>query len=262
MLLLRLLITPAAVLAASLAQRRFGPAVSGRIIALPLTTGPFLLLLGMQSGTAATAHAAAGVVFGELSVAAFCASYGLLARRRPVSTALATSVVAALMCSAVAVLEHGLAIWLAAPMVIATCLAFAVMQPPAVNRGVTARAARAWEIPLRIVLTTAIVATLLGLSTVLGPVVAGTLSTLPVILSVMVPATHVSDGANAATAIARSTLITLPATTASVCVVGLGLVPLGPVAAIALALVALIATDLAAVNAIGTYDRRVTPALA
>ena len=261
MLLLRLLITPLAVLAASAAQRRFGPTVGGRIIALPLTTGPFLLLLGMQSGSTATAHAAAGVVFGELSVAAFCACYGLLARREGVRSALTTSVVVALLCSALAVLGHGLAIWLAAPMVIGTCVAFAVMQRPAGDRsGVRARTARAWEVPVRMVLTTAIVATLLGLSTVLGPVVAGTLSTLPVILSVMIPATHVSDGPGAATAIARGTLITLPATTASVCVVSLGLVPLGPLVAVGLALLALIAIDLAAVNAIGTYDKRVAPA--
>jgi hypothetical protein len=114
-------------------------------------------------------------------------------------------------------------------------------------------------VPLRVVLTTALVATLLGLSTVLGPILAGILATLPVILSVMVPATHLRDGAGAAAAIARATLVTLPATTAGVCAVGLVLVPLGAAAAATLGLAALITTDITTSAVIHSLDQRTSP---
>jgi hypothetical protein len=237
---LRLLITPAAVLTTSAAERRFGPAAGGHIVALPLTTGPFLLLLGLKSGPAMAAHAAVGVVVGELSVMAFCACYGLLTHRRDAPVALGWSLAAALGCALLAALGHHVAIWLAALLVAGTCLGFAALQPAPAGRDTPARTARAWDVPLRVGLTTAIVATPLELSAVLGPILAGTLATLPVILSVMVPATHLRDGASAATAVARGTLVALPATTAEVCMVGLVLVPLGPVATATLGLAALI----------------------
>lgn len=260
MLLLHVLLTPTAVLVASVVQRRFGPAVGGHVLALPLTTGPFLVLVGLRSGAAATAHAADGVVIGELSVMAFCACYGQLAQRRAVPAALGCSIAATLGCALLAALGHGLATWLAAILVASTCLGSAALQPSLARRVSPIRKPRAWELPVRVVLTTAIVATLLGLSAALGPTLAGTLATLPVILSVMVPATHARDGANAATAIARSTLVGLPATTAGVCVVGLILVPLGAVAATVLGLAGLIATEFAASAMIRSLDQRTAAA--
>lgn len=259
MLVLRLLITPAAVLAASAAQRRFGPAVGGHIVALPLTTGPFLLLLGLKSGAATTAHAAVGVVLGELSVMAFCGCYGLLAHRRNVPAALGWSLAAALGSALLAALGHDVAIWLAALFVAGMCLGFASLQSAPTRRDAPVRTAHAWEVPLRVALTTTVVAALLGLSAVLGPILTGTLATLPVILAVMVPATHRCNGASAAASLARATLITLPATTAGVCVVGLVLVPLGAAEASALGLAALVATDFTTSTLIRSLDQRTAP---
>ncbi len=252
---MRLLLPAAAVLAASLAQRRFGPAVGGRIVALPLTTGPFLLLLGLQSGTAATAHAASGVVVGELSVMAFCATYGLLASRRSLRRAYAWSVLTALGCAAFAVLASSMSMTLAAVAVVLTCFGFAAAQRDPATVPVAARTSPAWEVPARMALTSSIVGALLALSAVLGPATAGALATLPVIMSVMLPATHARDGALAAVALARSTLITLPATTVSVCVIGFGLVPLGVGVAVGLALVSLFAADWLAVGSMRSLDR-------
>src|SRR5690349_10114926 len=80
-LVLRLALTPSTVLLASWVQRRLGPALGGRVVGLPLTTGPFLILLILQTGTEGAAHAAAGVVAGQLGVVGFCLGYGHLAAR-------------------------------------------------------------------------------------------------------------------------------------------------------------------------------------
>jgi hypothetical protein len=48
LLLLKLVLTPALIALASLAGRRWGHAVSGWIVALPLTTGPIVFFLGLS----------------------------------------------------------------------------------------------------------------------------------------------------------------------------------------------------------------------
>lgn len=253
-MLLRLLITPLAVLAASAAQRRFGPAVGGHVVALPLTTGPFLLLLGLRDGGPTVAHAAGGVVIGELSVLAFCAAYAVLAGRVDVRSALATSLLAALAAAAFAAEGKNVPVWAGAVLVSAGCVGFAANRRPPAVAAATSRPGRAWEVPVRMVLTTSVVATLLALSSVLGPALAGVLATLPVILSVMVPATHLADGPDAAAAVARGTLVTLPATTVGVTAVALTLVPYGPVVAAVAGLVTLVGTDVATSTLMSRLD--------
>ena len=62
--LLRVTLAPALVLLVSLAQKRWGHTLGGRLVGLPLTTGPLLVLITLMSGTEATAIAAHGVVGG------------------------------------------------------------------------------------------------------------------------------------------------------------------------------------------------------
>jgi hypothetical protein len=83
------------VLLASLVQRRLGPALGGRVVGLPLTTGPFLLLLCLGPGPIAAAHAADGVIAGQLSVVGFCVAYGHLAMRSRPWVALTCALAAA-----------------------------------------------------------------------------------------------------------------------------------------------------------------------
>ena len=59
-LLFKLLLTPTLLGLVSLIGRRWGPAVSGWIIGLPLTSGPVSLFLALDHGTAFASHAAEG----------------------------------------------------------------------------------------------------------------------------------------------------------------------------------------------------------
>ena len=74
-LLLKLLLTPTLLGLVSLAGRRWGPAVSGWIIGLPLTSGPVSLFLAIDHGTAFASRAAEGSLLGLISLAAFCLTY-------------------------------------------------------------------------------------------------------------------------------------------------------------------------------------------
>jgi hypothetical protein len=82
MLWLKLVLTPLLIGMASLAGRRFGPAVGGWLVGLPLTSAPVAFFLAIERGTNFASSAAEGTLAGLISVAAFCLAYGLLAPRK------------------------------------------------------------------------------------------------------------------------------------------------------------------------------------
>src|SRR5271157_2814721 len=80
LLAIKLVVTPLVVLIASLAARRWGDAVGGWLVGLPLTSGPVSVFLAIEQGPSFAAQAAEGSIAGVVSQAAFCIGYGALAR--------------------------------------------------------------------------------------------------------------------------------------------------------------------------------------
>src|SRR6266568_2594145 len=81
MLVIKLLLTPVLIGMVSLAGRRWGPAISGWFVGLPLTSGPVMLFLALDAGTTFAARAAEGTLLGLISVASFCLAYSWLSLR-------------------------------------------------------------------------------------------------------------------------------------------------------------------------------------
>ncbi|MFI5277868.1 MAG: hypothetical protein ACHQ1E_11410, partial [Ktedonobacterales bacterium] len=80
-LVLKLTLTPILIGIASLAGRRWGPAISGWLVGLPLTSGPVIFLLALAHGASFAAAAATGTLAGTLSECVFCLAYGWIAWR-------------------------------------------------------------------------------------------------------------------------------------------------------------------------------------
>src|ERR1041384_4030766 len=80
MLVLKLVLTPALIAAASLAGRRWGHAVRGWLGGLPLTSGPGAFFLAVERGTTFATAASLGSLAGAIAEAAFCLAYAYLAR--------------------------------------------------------------------------------------------------------------------------------------------------------------------------------------
>ena len=78
-MLLKVLLAPLLILLATLAGRRWGPAVGGWLAGLPLTSGPVSLILALEQGPEFAARAALGTLFGLISLAAFSFAYGAAA---------------------------------------------------------------------------------------------------------------------------------------------------------------------------------------
>src|SRR5919201_6413921 len=79
-LLLKLIVTPVLIGAASLAGRRWGETLSGWFIGLPLTSGPVCWFLALEQRTGFAAAAARGCLAGAAAEAGFCLAYGVAAR--------------------------------------------------------------------------------------------------------------------------------------------------------------------------------------
>ena len=80
-LLLKLVLTPLLVGGSTLAARRWGPAIGGWLIALPLTSGPVLAFLALDHGSGFAAVAAIGSLTGLAGIAVYSAAYHGAARR-------------------------------------------------------------------------------------------------------------------------------------------------------------------------------------
>src|SRR5262245_18156714 len=74
-LLLKLVVTPAIELCASLAGRLWGQSIGSWLVALPVTSGPIAFFLALDQGTGFVQDAAYGVVCGASSQGAFAVAY-------------------------------------------------------------------------------------------------------------------------------------------------------------------------------------------
>ena len=81
LLVLRIAIAPLIVVGGTLAQRRFGNAVSGLLIGLPLTSLPLLWLVALQHGSAFAGSMSSAILVGATAQAVVIWVYAVLAPR-------------------------------------------------------------------------------------------------------------------------------------------------------------------------------------
>ncbi|WP_249018807.1 hypothetical protein [Conexibacter sp. S30A1] len=237
-ILLRIGLTPIAFALVTWAQASFGDRIGGRLIGLPVTTGPFLLAVCLTASRLTAAHAAIGVTTGQMSVIVFCVAYAWLARgMAPVPTAL-TSLALALASVLALSWLHGpwpaaAAVW----TVIGVSLLLwpwparrpPVQAPPAADARGPERPPSAQtqaDMPhprlagsskrspalTRALISTCVVATMATLVPVLGARPAGVITSAPVLLSIILPSTHRLSGAAGAAELARGTIVSMAAT--------------------------------------------------
>jgi hypothetical protein len=236
--LLRIGLTPIAFALVTWAQASFGDRIGGRLIGLPVTTGPFLLAVCLTSSRLTATHAAIGVTTGQMAVIVFCVAYAWLARSAaPVTTTLASLTLALgsvlalswlhgpwpLAAAVWAVIGVSLLLWpwpARRPPVPATSGTGArgADRPPSAQTptdtpsGRPAGSAKLSPALTRALISTCVVATMTTLVPVLGARPAGVLTSAPVLLSIILPSTHRLRGASGAAEVARGTIVSMAAT--------------------------------------------------
>jgi len=201
MLVFKLLLTPALIGLVSLAGRRWGPAVSGWLVGLPLTSGPVVLFLALDQGTTFASRAAQGTLLGIASVAVFCLAYSWLSKRISWLGSLLASW--AVFFALTAVFEL-----ITAPLVISfvgaiVCLTIVLNLLPASQSASVAANPPQWETLLRMFTATAFVVGLTAIAALVGPQLSGLLTPFPIFASVLGAFTYHFQGASAARRLLR-----------------------------------------------------------
>jgi hypothetical protein len=196
----KLILTPLLVGATSLAGRRWGPALSGWLVALPLTSGPIALFIAIEAGPTLAQQAAGGSLLGALGQVAFAAIYTVVSRR--------AGWVASLAASAVGYVVVGFATPPLSPLgvygalVVAVAVYLRVVPRPSVEAATVVHPP-AWDIPARIVVATALVVAISTIAPIVGGRVSGILATFPVYAAVLATFGHATRGPDEAAEVLR-----------------------------------------------------------
>lgn len=180
--------TPILIAAASLAGRRWGPAVGGWLVGLPFTSGPVTFFLALDQGLGFAAAVASGSIVGAMAQAAFGLAYARSAWRVgwPLSVVAGTMAfaAAALVLEAVTLPLIGLLLVMVAALVAALALM------PRGRETIAAVSAPRWDLPARMVVSTALVLLITGVAPALGPRLSGVLAAFPVYATTLTVFAH------------------------------------------------------------------------
>jgi hypothetical protein len=205
LLVLKLVLVPALVVAVTMASRRWGLRVAGIVTGLPLVAGPTFCFLAIEQGHDFAAAAARAALLGLIATAAFCVAYGRIAVRANwvLSIVIGWSVFALAAAGLSFVPDRGgiLELVLAAAgltagrrLLPAPTVAQAAPTPP-----------RA-DLALRMVSAAAAVVLFTALAELLGPRVSGILSVFPIVTAILAVFTHIQRGPQATAVFLRGLL--------------------------------------------------------
>lgn len=196
-LTLKLILAPIIIGTASLAGRRWGPAVSGWIVGLPLTSGPVIFFLAISHDIPFAANAIRGTLSGGFSLIAFCLVHAWLAQKYDwrLSTLGSLSTFAL-----ITMMLEGLVLSLL-PLFVLVLLTISLgvwLMPKQESKQVAASTLNQWDIPARILVGTSFILFVTGIAPVIGPKLTGLLTTFPLfagILAVFAQRQQGPDGA-------------------------------------------------------------------
>jgi hypothetical protein len=197
---LRMMITAAFVVSASVITERSGPVIGALIATLPISAGPSYVFLALDHDAAFVAESALASLPINAATIFLGLTYVVLAQRHSAlvscGTAVAVWIVLALMIRTV----H----WSLAPGLLVNAFAFSICVPllqrfrhvkmPLITR-------RWYDIPLRAVMVATLVATVVTLSTWVGPIISGILALFPVVFTSMMLILHPRIGGPATAAV-------------------------------------------------------------
>ena len=206
-LALKLVLTPALIGISTLVGRRWGQAVGGWLVGLPLTSGPVVLFLALEHGTTFGAEAAQGSLRGLVAESAFALCYAWVAQRHAWPAALLGG---ALSFGAVGFVMQ----WLApAPAllvaIVVASLALTLRLLPSFTGTVTSVRPQSWDLPARMVMATLLVLALTSAAAWIGPQLSGLIATFPLLAGVLTVFGHHAQGKGAAVNVLRGLLLGL-----------------------------------------------------
>lgn len=262
-LLLKLVVTPLLLAAATLVGRRWGPNVGGVLAALPIVTGSVSFFVAMEQGPAFASRTAEAALVGLSGVAWFGLAYAGTCRRWGWPVSLVAGYAAFLVASLAVVPISGFPGSAVFAYVALTLLIVLRLLPAAqvVERPSPPR----WDMPARMISAAVLIVAITGVAEQLGPQISGLLAALPVLFAVLIAFTHRHEGPEHALGILRGFTAGLVSTALFLAIVVdvIGPAGLGPTFALAtVACLALQATAMRAMHRQNVMTAAVADAVA
>jgi hypothetical protein len=253
LLVFKLVVTPLLLVAASVAVRRWGEAIGGLFVALPLTSGPISVFLALEHGSAFAAQATAGSLDATIAQAAFCVVYCRLATRGwlialAAASATFSAIAAVLQWSALSQTD------LFVIVLAATALALYLIPNEA------AKAGRFdppwWDLPSRMALIAGLVVGVTLIAPYVGAKASGVIASFPFMAIILAVFAHRMIGHAAAQQVLRGMATGLTGFAAFFYVLSLTLTRMNPIAAYGAAILCVVA-----IQAVSLYRMRIPVAL-
>jgi hypothetical protein len=243
-LLLRMAVTAAFVVSASVITERSGPVIGALVATLPISAGPSYVFLALDHGPDFIAEGALASLPINAVTIFLALTYVVLAQRRGALVSCAGAVVVWAVLAALSRTVH----WSLAGGLMANAIAFAICLPllrrfrhvkmPLFTR-------RWYDIPLRAVLVSTLVATVTTLSGWVGPSVSGTMALFPVVFTSMMLILHPRIGGPPTAAVLANSGWGLMGLGIAIAVLHVAALRYGSVAALSLALATCVSWNLA-----------------
>ncbi len=191
-LVLKLILAPVIIGSASLAGRRWGAAVSGWLVALPLTSGPVAFFLALSHDRAFVFDSIRGTLSGGFSLIAFSLTYAWVSKKFD----WLISILAGFL------VFGGMTMFLQGVTIPFIPLFFSVVvvifiglwtMPKAQAVELISNPGR-WDIPARILIGTSFILLITGIAPYIGSRLTGLLTTIPLYISILTIFSHRQQG--------------------------------------------------------------------
>jgi hypothetical protein len=212
-LVVKLLLTPAIMVAATLVGRRYGRLATGWLVGLPLTSGPINAFFAVEHGPRFAARAAVGSLSGAVGEVAFCCGYAAAARKGwpwAVATGSTGFAVVAVLVEALHLTARPSEVIALAAAAVAALFAGLGLVPhvPPVFDAPELAPSRL-DLPARAVTATCVLLALTALATTLGPRLSGLLAVYPLYTVVLAAFAQRQAGRSGAVQLLRGLLVGL-----------------------------------------------------
>lgn len=208
LLVAKALIAPVLLALAAIVEHKWGAAVGGWLLGLPLTSGPASFFLLTEHGPRFAEDAARGMLLGLVGAGVFVAGYSLAAQARSWKRSLTLAGIACLTVTfGLSQVHLTLGATLVFSAVVLGIVAIVARGPKRVPVDSTPAPSRNRRgLVFRMLFASAVVIGVSVASTVLGSVVSGMLATIPAITAVMAVSTHRSSGKDSARQMLRGSI--------------------------------------------------------
>lgn len=203
-LALKLILAPLIIGSASLAGRKWGPAVSGWIVGMPLTSGPVVFFVALSQGVSFAESSALGVLNGGISLVLYTLTYAGLASRFPWQVSITGSLLVFLI-STFSLQTITIPLFTIIPILILAITTTLTLIPNGKAEEGNKKPNQ-WDIPIRVLIGTSFILLLTGIAPFIGSRMTGLLTTIPLYVSILSVFAHRDHGPAAAAHVMRGLL--------------------------------------------------------